>query len=89
MDRLELNLLGKDYFSMKEAAHYCCVSLSQFKKYAKERKIIPTSHMGKLLYRRADLQRSIEEAAEWQHSTGIKRHGISNGNNTDNATKRN
>lgn len=25
-----LNLLGKDYFSQAEAAHYCCMSLSQF-----------------------------------------------------------
>ena len=33
MPQKELNLLGKDYLTLTEAAHFCCVSESQFQKY--------------------------------------------------------
>lgn len=29
MPQKELNLLGKDYLTLTEAAHFCCVSESQ------------------------------------------------------------
>jgi hypothetical protein len=88
VDKREFNLLGKDYLTTEEAAFYACISPSQFKKYRKEHRLLPISHMGKLVYRKADIQRSIEEAAEWQHSTEIKHPGMSNTNNTENAAKR-
>ena len=59
-----IELSGKDYFSRKEAAHYCCVSESQFERKEVEYGIPCIPFMGKLIYRRVDLQRLIE--AEWQ-----------------------
>jgi hypothetical protein len=55
-----ITLLSKDYFTEKEAAHYCCVSLTQFRKEKVKYGIIPGKFMGKKVYRRADLQRAIE-----------------------------
>jgi len=63
VDAREINLLGKDFFSEAEAAHYCCVSLSQFRERAPEYNIVATWFMGKKLYRREDLQRAIERAS--------------------------
>jgi hypothetical protein len=57
-----LNLLGKDYFTEQEAAHYCCVSLSQFRKRMTEFSIVPGVFMGKKVYRRADLSKAMERS---------------------------
>lgn len=54
------DLAGKDYFTQAEAAHYCCVSESQFRKYAAEVGLQPGLFMGKIVYRRSDCQRAIE-----------------------------
>ena len=54
------DLAGKDYFTQAEAAHYCCVSESQFRKYASEVGLLPGLFMGKMVYRRSDCQRAIE-----------------------------
>ena len=59
-------LEGKDYFTTKEAAVYCCVSFSQFRAKSKELNLLPFKFMGKQLYRRVDLQRAIETEAKWQ-----------------------
>lgn len=66
MDASDINLLGKDYFTQEEAAHYCGMSLRQFQKVSPGHGIKPAAFGGKLLYRRTDLQRAIE--AEWQRS---------------------
>ena len=59
-----INLLGKDYFTEKEAAHYCGVCDRHFRRESMKNGIFPIRHMGKKLYRRVDLQRSIENAAK-------------------------
>lgn len=58
-----MNLLGKDYLTEKEASHYCGVSLSQFRARRKDAGIQCLRHMGKKLFRRQDLEDSIERAA--------------------------
>lgn len=67
----ELNILGKDYLDKKEAAHYCCVSIRQLDRYSSKLGIAPFTFMGKLVYRKADLQRVIEGEAQkqWQALT--------------------
>jgi len=52
--------IEKDYLSEKQAAEYCCVSISQFREKAKDYRIFPTVHMGKKVYRKADIAKSIE-----------------------------
>jgi len=76
-----VNLAGKDYFTKTEAAHYCCVSSSQFHEKEIETGIRPFKFMGKMVYRRSDLQRIIEgEAAnQWQQSNKGAKRGNSRG----------
>src|SRR6266849_10308416 len=69
MDKRDLNLLGKDYFTVDEAAHYACVSSSQFREHATKKGIFPFPWMGKHVYRKVDVQRVMEEEA-WQHYDG-------------------
>lgn len=57
----ELNLLGKDYFTADEAAHYCGVSAKQFCDKAWRYGIFPARFMSKSLYRKIDIQRAIEQ----------------------------
>lgn len=59
-DKTALNLLGKDYFTEIEAAHYAGVSPRQFRKKAMESGIMTASPMGKKLYRKDDIQRVLE-----------------------------
>lgn len=66
MSASEFNLLGKDYLTTDEAAHYACVSSSQFRGRAREYGIEPIEFMGKKLYRKTDIQRAIEN--EWRRS---------------------
>jgi len=60
MNKLELNLLGKDFLDAREAAHYSCVSLRQFQAKCREYGIFPKKFMGKLVYRKMDLKKAIE-----------------------------
>jgi len=55
-----INILGKDYLTEKEAAHYACVSQRQFQNKAKEYGILPTKFMGKFVYRKDDIRNAIE-----------------------------
>jgi hypothetical protein len=63
-EKAELNIVGKDYLTEDEAAHYCCVSYSQFRRCAQEYSLQPRTFMGKKVYRKTDLQRAME--ALWQ-----------------------
>lgn len=67
------NVLYKDYFSANEAADYCCVSRSYFDQHIKG--AVSSMRLGgkKLLFRRSDLQRFLEE--RWQQSNGGKASG--------------
>ena len=64
-----LDLAGKDYFTEKEAAHYCGVCLRQFQKKIKQTPLRAGRFFGKNMYRRTDLQKLIEETA-WQPFNG-------------------
>ena len=55
--------LNKDYLSEKEAAAYCCVSLQHFHRQRSAEGIACIRHMGKKLYRKSDLIKSIEKYA--------------------------
>lgn len=59
----DLNLAGKDFFSEAEAAHYCCVSYNHFRRQVESYGVYPFIWMGKRVYRKADLQRAMEEKA--------------------------
>jgi hypothetical protein len=57
------DLSGRDYLTEKEAARYCGVSLSWFRRHRQDHGIPRIWHMKKVLYRREDLARSIENNA--------------------------
>lgn len=68
-------VLYKDYFDPEEAADYCCVSRAYFDQHIKPHvPLIPLSER-KLLFRRSDLQRFIEE--KWLRSNGARVAGAS------------
>jgi hypothetical protein len=52
--------LQKDFFNVSEAAVYCGVSESQFRRKSNENCLAYVPFMGKKLYKRADLARAIE-----------------------------
>jgi hypothetical protein len=59
---VDFNLAGKDFFTEKEAAHYCGVSPSQFRKKHGEYGITSSNFMGKRMYRKDDLRRALESS---------------------------
>ena len=61
-----VNILGKDYLTIDEAAFYACVSRSQFCEHAARFGLHPIDWMGKKVYRKTDIQRAIER--QWQSS---------------------
>lgn len=63
--KLAINLSGKDWLTVDEAAHYCGVSRSQFDARATEYGIEPRNFMGKKLYEKAGLHRAIHDARPW------------------------
>ena len=63
------DLSGKDYFGVKEAAAYCCVSESQFLRKITDTGLIPGKLWGKKVFRKTDLQRLIEDTA-WPQFSG-------------------
>lgn len=63
-----MRLAGKDYFTVPEAAEYACISVSHWR--AKIQRIFPPGEFyGKLIYRRADVQRFIESKVRWPGAT--------------------
>jgi hypothetical protein len=76
-----LILAGKDYFTVEEAADYAGISYSHWR--AKVQGAFPPgTFYGKLLYRRADVQRFIEQHARWPQSIPGENAGISTGRKT-------
>lgn len=59
-----MNLAGKDYFTVPEAAEYACISLSQWRAKV-QREFPPGVFYGKLVYRRVDVQRFMESKTRW------------------------
>ena len=62
------DLRGKDYFTQEEAAHYACRKVDNFREFVMKCGIPKARINGKLMYRRSDIQRVIEQ--EWQKSDG-------------------
>lgn len=50
---LRVDILGKEWLTVDEAAHYCGVSASQFNARAHEYELEPRNFMGKKLYEKA------------------------------------
>lgn len=76
----KLDLSGKDWLTVEEAAHYCGVSNSQFRKNALSYGLTPRRFMGKQLYEKAALYAAIQ-GEEWQRfdSTGVAQRPASTG----------
>lgn len=70
-----LSLDGKEYLTVREAAHYCCVSESHFRAHIGETGIVPGRLWGKIVYRRSDLRLMIEREA-WVQSNTTARHSL-------------
>ncbi len=79
-----ININGKDWLTIEEAAFYCGVSMAQFNAKAPEYGLVPRNYMGKKLYERSDLYKSIYGAKLWQRSpsTGATVSPISTGART-------
>ncbi|PZT29716.1 hypothetical protein A7X88_00155 [Stenotrophomonas maltophilia] len=60
-----IDLSGKDWLTVDEAAHYCGVSVSQFNARAHEYDLDPRKFMGKKLYAKAALYQAIYGAKAW------------------------
>ena len=60
--------MTKDYFTALEAANYACVPLADFEAQADACGVLSFQYMGQRVYRKADLQASMERA--WRLSTG-------------------
>lgn len=60
--------MTKDYFTALEAADYACVPLADFEAQADACGVLSFQYMGQRVYRKADLQASMERA--WRLSSG-------------------
>jgi hypothetical protein len=61
----ELDIAGKDWLTVEEAAHYCGVSKSQFAACAPDYGLVARRFMGKKLFERAALYAAIAKAPSW------------------------
>ena len=77
----KIDLSGKDWLTVDEAAFYCGVSSSQFRKYALAYGLVPKRFMGKQLYAKSALYTAIHGSETWQqsHSIGEAHARISTG----------
>jgi hypothetical protein len=65
----KIDLAGKDWLTVEEAAHYCGVSDSQFRKNANAYGLVAKRFMGKQLYAKSDLYAAINGAESWLTSS--------------------
>lgn len=63
-DRKRISLAGKDWLTEPEAAFYCGVSVTQFKKHAPSYGLAPRNFMGKKLYEKAELFAAISNSPQ-------------------------
>lgn len=64
-DSKKINIEGKDWLTIEEAAFYCRVSRSHFEAHAGDYNLVPRNFMGKKLYEKAELYRAIHGARLW------------------------
>lgn len=62
--------LAKEYFNVAESADFCCVSESHFRAKVRELGITSGKLWGRIVYRRSDLLRVIEQEIQWPQSIG-------------------
>jgi len=65
MGTLRVDLSGRDWLPVEEAAFYCGVSVAQFNAKAPSLGLAPRNFMGKKLYEKAALHRAIHDASHW------------------------
>ncbi|HEY9546692.1 MAG TPA: hypothetical protein VIR56_11840 [Solimonas sp.] len=58
----QADIAGKDFLDEQEAAHYACVSYSQFRKHAAAIGLRAFPWMGKRVYRKDDIRSAMENA---------------------------
>lgn len=63
-DGVQHVLAGKDYFTVREAAAYAGISYSHWRDRV-QREFPPGIFKGKLIYRRVDVQRYVEQNTSW------------------------
>lgn len=68
---LRIDLSGKDWLTVDEAAHYCGVSVSQFNAKAGEYDLSPRQFMGKKLYEKNELYRAIQSSRGWGSKVAV------------------
>ncbi|HYQ25120.1 hypothetical protein [Stenotrophomonas sp.] len=68
---LRIDLSGKDWLTVDEAAHYCGVSVSQFNSKAGECGLSPRQFMGKKLYEKSELYRAIHDSGSWKSRSAV------------------
>ena len=86
MTEKEINLAGKDFFNELEAAHYCCVSPSQFREHILEYGVLAREFMGKKIYDRGELYKVMQKAKLWPQSIGAVKRRTSIGAMPDSNT---
>ncbi|WP_414615157.1 hypothetical protein [Stenotrophomonas pavanii] len=64
----KLDIVGKDWLTVDEAAHYCGVSRSQFDSNIADYGIEPRNFMGRKLYEKAALYSAIYGSKQWSRS---------------------
>ncbi|QDL29612.1 hypothetical protein [Stenotrophomonas maltophilia] len=62
---IRFDIRGKDWLTVDEAAHYCGVSSRQFRRNAPDLGLVPRNFMGKQLYEKNELYKSIQNASDW------------------------
>lgn len=66
VDRKKISIVGKDWLNVAEAAFYCGVSESQFRKNALTYGLTPRRFMGKQLYEKSALYQAIWNSPTWR-----------------------
>lgn len=74
MNSKPFDIAGKDWLTVDESAHYCGVSLRQFKERASDYRLQPRKFMGRKLYSKAELYLAIESAPGWYPDTHAAPH---------------
>jgi len=67
--KLAINLSGKGWLTVEEAAFYCGVSVAQFNAKAPGLGLAQRNFMGKKLYEKTALYRAIYDATPWARGT--------------------
>lgn len=60
-----MNISGKEYLDETEAAHYCCLCKSKFRRDVMP-VVPPRDLFGKKVYRKKDLKELLDSAPEWK-----------------------